>query len=298
MQDRKMKRPGKSSVERAADSVPHRSERKLALVIRLRQQIAAIERRPLDDKQDGAETASGFPTASFKPAPAGVLHEIWTDQERNAGPVLGFALGQARALLNRQRSAILWVQLAHEARETGLPYGPGLRSFGIDPETLVICRVHTVMELLWAVEEAAGCRAVAAVIADVVHSSKALDFTASRRLNMRADAAKISIFMVRYGTGREASAAGLRWRVTPHLSGVAPFDPRAPGIPRFGVVLEKGEARMGLKPGAGNWILDWTDDGFSLDTKQWAGTGPREGGPTAHSGAPFAALGHRLPQTA
>lgn len=287
----------KSAGKQGAESAMHTSVRKLALVTRLRQQIADIERRPLDEVRAEVE-ADGGAEAGFRTAPAGILHEVWTDQERNSGVALGFCLGQARALLTAQKPAILWVQLSHEAQDTGLPYGPGLRQFGLDPEALVICRVHTVTELLWAVEEAAGCRAIAAVIADVVRPAKALDFTASRRLSMRAEAAKISIFMGRYGAGREASAAGLRWRVMPHLSGAAPFDARAPGVPRFAVTLEKGQALLGLKQGDGDWILNWTDDGFATDTDGRVGDAAATGGQAAHSGAASAALGHRLSQTA
>ncbi len=287
-------KPGKRISGESGSST---SARKLALVTKLRDQIAAIEKRHGQAERAGdGQAAEG--AAGFRTAPAGILHEVWTDQDRNAGAALGFALGQARALLDRQRPAILWVQLAHEGQETGLPYGPGLRRFGLDPEALVICRVQNVTEFLWAVEEAAGCQAVAAVIGDVVQPGKALDFTASRRFSMRAEAAGISIFMVRYGTGREASAAGLRWRVMPHLSGAAPFDARAPGVPRFEVALEKGEALMGLKQGSGNWILDWTDHGFERDTDGKLDGQPGEGRAAALSGAAFAALGYRLSETA
>lgn len=281
----------KSTEKGKAESGAHTSVRKLALVTKLRQQIADIERRPLAEERVVVAANAGS-VDGFQAAPAGILHEVWTDQERNAGVALGFCLGQARGLLTRQKPSILWVQLSHEAQETGLPYGPGLRVFGIDPEALMICRVHTVTELLWAVEEAAGCRAIAAVIADVVQPSKTLDFTASRRLNMRAEAAGISIFMSRYGVGREASAAGLRWRVMPNLSGAMSFDARAPGVPRFAVGLEKGHALLQLKQGDGDWILNWTDDGFAHDTNSGIGDTPRQSGAATHSGAQFAALGH------
>src|SRR5690606_31798639 len=111
-----------------------------------------------------------------------------------------------------------------------------------------LIRAATITELLWALEEALACRAVAAVIADLARPHKALDFTASRRLALRSAASGGSLFLTRYGRGREASAARYRWRVVPRPSRPAPWDARAPGGPRWRVTLEKG--RLGTaRPG-------------------------------------------------
>ena len=64
------------------------------------------------------------------------------------------------------------MQLIRDSQDIGVPYAAGLTGFGIDPETIVLCRPETMVELLWAVEEAIACRAVAAVIADVGHEAK------------------------------------------------------------------------------------------------------------------------------
>lgn len=216
----------------------------------LRAQIAALEQRPvLADsgaflaERQGAGTASGKaagnPLALLSP-PAGLLHEVFADEQRLSGAALGFTLGLARSQLSRDRQAILYLQLAGEAQELGLPYGLGLAAFGIAPDALVIGRIAGITELLWAMEEAIACRAVAAVIADLGTQPKALDFTASRRLGLRTAAAGTSSFLIRYGCGREASAARLRWHVAPAPSGEQRFDPRAPGPPRYAVELEKG----------------------------------------------------------
>ena len=44
---------------------------------------------------------------------------------------------------------------------------PGSTSFGLDPDAVVLIRTDTIVELLWAMEEAIACRAVAAVVADI-----------------------------------------------------------------------------------------------------------------------------------
>lgn len=259
----------------------------------LRARIARIEQRP--PLAGGAALAPQQGAAGLLAAPGGLLHEVFTDERRNAGAALGFALGQARGLLGPERPAILIVQLAHELQDMGLPYGVGLKSFGIDPAAVVLTRAETPAEFLWAIEEAVGCRAVAAVVADIAGTPRALDFTASRRLGLRAQAAGTSVFLTRYGVGREASAARLRWRVEPGPSGEVAFDPRAPGRPRWRVELEKGRHSAAGRVGT-NFLLDWTENGFVVvDSSSTEGT-PALAERAPSPGAVPAALGDRLSQ--
>jgi protein ImuA len=243
----------------------------------LRAQIAALEKRPvlaggaalLAQKRDNDEDA----LLALLRAPAGLLHEVFADEHRQSGTALGFTLGLARSLIAHNRQALIYLQLSAEAQEIGLPYGLGFSSFGLTPDTLVIGRIGTVPELLWALEEALACRAVAGVIVDLASHAKALDFTISRRISLRAAAAGTSAFLIRYGTGREASAARLRWHVKPGVSAGQPFDLSAPGNPRFTVEIEK--LRLGQESGQvsqteqHHLILDWTENGFvSVDPRK------------------------------
>ncbi|HHG91254.1 MAG TPA: hypothetical protein ENJ90_12380 [Devosia sp.] len=269
-------------------------------IARLRTQIEGIEKRSFPEVRQAQSRPYIIraPDEKFAPAPAGLLHEVWSDEVRNSGAAFGFALGQARALLGRSRPAILFLQLAHEAQQTGLPYGPGLCHFGLCPEALIIGRVRNVTELLWAAEEAAGCKAVAAIIVDIIHPGKILDFTASRRLAMRAGRGKASVFLLRYGREREAGASHLRWRVAPVSSMEALFDARAPGCPRWQVCLEKGQGMVSDMLGQMRWVLNWTENGFALeqavgtDKAGKAGVGPALSGPVP------TALGYGLSETA
>lgn len=253
----------------------------------LRNIIADIERKPaLAEARAKVEAEGGrFPILA-----GGLLQEVFTDDRRNAGASLGFALAQSRSLLTPQRLAVVYVQLTQEAQQLGLPYGPGLLHFGFDPDALVMVRAGSMAELLWVAEEALGCRAVAAVVGDIGKPSKVLDFTASRRLSLRAAEAGSSMFLLRYGTGRESSAAQLRWHLTPRHSGRRPFDDRAPGPARWHVRLERGSL---LKQHA-EWVLGWTENGFASFTPR-----PRlnRGAPAPVHGAVPAQLGNRLSQT-
>ena len=94
----------------------------------LRLRIAALENRHVLSVPD--DTSAGDGLALLTP-PAGLLHEVFTDEQRAAGATLGFALGIARSYLGGGRKAILYLELAAEAQEIGLPYGHGLMSYGI-----------------------------------------------------------------------------------------------------------------------------------------------------------------------
>ena len=278
----------------------------------LRARIASIEnRRPLADGPDGTTRLGEGDTeaAGSDPfrVPAGLVHEIFADETRSAGAALGFALGLSRQQVMGERQGVLYLQLAGEAQETGLPYGLGLTRFGFDARQLVLGRIANVAEMLWALEEAIACRAVAAVVADFATHPKALDFTVSRRLGLRSAASGTSVLLLRYGREREASAARLRWRVTPAASAGMPFDSQAPGPPRFLVGIEKRRLGGRSQRAEGQELLvEWTENGFvpvapALEPRQLPeprqapAVRPRNG--TALPRAVLAALGDRLSQT-
>ena len=265
---------------------------KAAMLKSLRRQITALETNPLL-KEEARAMSAGLLTTS-----RGSLHEVFADSVRDTGAALGFALAQASSQIDASRPAILFMQLQADALEVGLPYALGLKNFGFDLERLVLVRPHTITELLWAVEEAIACRAVAAVVADIVHPHKALDFTASRRLSLRAAASGASVFLVRYARDREATAARYRWKIVPHLSSAAPFDDRAPGPPRWRVTLEKGSLgkRRNATPAGDEYLVDWTDNVFTpADDRRRDNAGVPHRPALPHA-AP-AALGDGLPQT-
>ena len=222
---------------------------------------------------------------------------MFADSLANAGAALGFALAQAKRMLAPERPGLLILQLKSDAQEIGLPYGLGFKSFGLDTEAVVLIRTDTIVELLWAIEEAIACRAVGAVVADIAYPHKALDFTASRRLALRSAASGGSVLLVRYGREREASAARYRWRVAPELSASPPFDEKAPGPPRWRVTLEKGrlDTRRRITADGEEYVVDWTENGLVLanDTNSRDRSVVLPAHP-ALSDADSAALGNRL----
>lgn len=270
----------------------------------LRRKIAALEKRPvLAEGAAFAASRQGRSVAAndtrprvgeLLAIPPGVLHEVFVDEQRNGTAGLGFALGLARGLIGGGRQAILYLQLVEQAQEMGVPYALGLQRFGIDPDKLILARTASLTELLWAMEEAIACRAVAGVIADIHGHPKALDFTVSRRLSMRSSASGSSVFLIRYGREREASAAKLRWRVEPALSEGQPFDPQAPGPPRYLVEIEKRRL-AGKTPRVETMrlTLDWTENGF-VSAEDGSRTGQNFAAPAPRPVA--ASLGNRYSQ--
>jgi protein ImuA len=167
----------------------------------------------------------------------------------------------------------------------------------------VLIRTDTIVELLWAIEEAVACRAVGAVVADIAYPHKALDFTASRRLALRCAASAGTVFLVRYARDREASAARYRWRIAPSLSASPPFDEQAPGPPRWRVMLEKGSLDLRRRTAANGeeYLVDWTENGLVLANDQLGKNDNRRdrAGPSGVAPLPRAhpaALGNGLSQ--
>ncbi len=263
---------------------------KAKTIAALKEKVAACETRPvLADR--AMESVPGLLAT-----PRGYVHEIFADTPVNSGAAFGFALAQARSMLSAARPGLLLLGLKSDTQELGLAYPLGFRTFGLDKAALVMIRTDTIAELLWAMEEAIACRAVGAVLADVATPHKALDFTASRRLTLRAAASGASVFLVRYARDREATAARYRWRVEPQLSASPPFDEKAPGPPRWRLTLEKGSLGRKAAPSGEQYLVDWTENGLVLaDIGSRDFARPPVAAPASHI-AP-AALGDRLPQT-
>lgn len=258
----------------------------------LRQQITALETQPVLKGGEGLALPQGLLAT-----PRGAVHEVFADEVRDGGAALGFALAQARSLLDSRRPALLFLQLQADAQEAGVPYALGLKPYGIETDRIVSVRAQTIVELLWAIEEAIACRAVAAVVADIVLPHKALDFTASRRLSLRTAASGASVFLVRYTRGREASAAKFRWKIAAAPSRPPPFDLHAPGPARWRVNLEKGSlgGRKRAAPEGEDFLVDWTEHGFERVAAEDRTRGAQR--PAPLSGPQPAALGDGLSKT-
>jgi len=133
--------------------------------------------------------------------PLGCLHEILGTADD--GAATGFtALLLARLAARSGRSA-LWL-----TRDADL-HAPGLVRYGLTPDRLVLARGRRPSDLLWALEEAARSAAIAAVVGEV----EVADLTASRRLQLAAEAGGVTTILLRRRGAETTSSAVTRWRV-------------------------------------------------------------------------------------
>lgn len=181
------------------------------------------------------------------------LAEVFA-QSRDMGET-GFTLAQVPP-----GRPIVWVLDRMAAQQAGWPYGPGLRGFGVDPDRLVLVCARRAADVLWSMEEALACRSLGAVIGEIWGMPKALDFTVTKRLAIRAERSGVPCFLIRYAAEETLSAARRRWRVTTLASAPHPFDPRAPGAPRWRTTLFRARD---TRPGA--WEASYERQAHRLD---------------------------------
>ena len=120
---------------------------------------------------------------------------------------------------------------------------------------LLVLRVPKPVDVLWAMEEALRCRALACVIAEMTGEGEVADLTATRRLALAARegiSAQNSGFglLIRHRTTLMPSAAATRWEIAAALS--QPDAYGGIGRARFDLSLHKN--RRGP---SGRWIIEW-----------------------------------------
>lgn len=200
---------------------------------------------------------------------AGALHEVAAADHRASPAALGFLLALARIATARNAAGkhgpLIW-PLAGRAGEFGSPYAPGLKALGLDPAGFVFLRCKRREDVLWAMEEALRLGGVGAVVGT---RPRGMDLTASRRLQLAAEAAAIPIFLFRPHQDDEASAAATRWRIAPQRAaqdGLGFFD-----RPRWQAALERVR---GGRPG--EWVVEFDHDALCLRLPAGLGSAARQ----------------------
>ena len=168
----------------------------------------------------------------------GALHEIAAAGEAHVAAAAGFA---AAISSGAARTKTVWIAEDMALAENGALHGPGLDAFGLAPERLLTVAAAHPRDLLWAMEEALRCRAVAAVIGELRHGE--IDAVAVRRLSLAAAESGALALLLRGSPPRDASTAATRWIVS-----AAPNE-------CFAVHLTRN--RRGP---LGAWTLQWSDD--------------------------------------
>jgi len=180
----------------------------------LRETIATLENRPqtiseTDNLSVIRETDSTL--SSIDRLENGTLTEVVPSGYRDRIAALGKVMASLASLTETTDEPIIWCQLRDQDRLH--LHAPGLTAFGIDPKRITKVTLFTERDLLWVMEEAITSGSVAAV-AGVLWSERFYDFTASKRLRMRARETDTAVVMVRSHRANGTTAADHRLSVT------------------------------------------------------------------------------------
>ncbi|MCB1464256.1 MAG: inducible mutagenesis protein A [Nitratireductor sp.] len=208
----------------------------------------------------------------------GALHECVPAGHGDFAAALGFSLALAARVVSKcaadaRPGGVLWVFPTHCGFEQGRLHAPGLMAFGLDPARFIEVGVQKTRAMLWVMEEGLSTGALAAVIG--VETGRDYDFTASRRLAMRAERSGVTALLIRAckqadGSGGASTAATTRWRIAtePHAHQLGAAGPRIgqghenPGVgaPRWAVSLIKSKRGM---PGH-RQVVEWDHETLSF----------------------------------
>ncbi|MFZ5962386.1 ImuA family protein [Thalassococcus sp. BH17M4-6] len=166
------------------------------------------------------------------------------------------AVGFVLSRLPRRAGPILWVQDRLSRKEAGRPCLAGIGT----ARPVIMVDLSRAVDVLWAMEDGLRCKALAAVIGEVWGDPPALDFTATKRLALRSEAAEVPCWLIRRAASADLSAARERFRIASLPSAPHPDDAQAPGLPRWSLDLFRSRR---TKPG--QWVATYDRAADRLD---------------------------------
>ena len=176
------------------------------------------------------------------------LVELFAGDGRD-GAATGFVLAALTS-----GASVLWVQDRMALREGGRVHPRGL-----PPCELIHVEAPDAKAALWAMEEGLRCPALGLVVGEIWGEPRALDFTATRRLAVAAEAGGVPATLILFAAEPNLSGARMRWRVASRPSPPHLWDVHAPGASAW--TLELFKAR-GASPG--RWEVAREADGVRL----------------------------------
>lgn len=190
---------------------------------------------------------ASFPNGSF---PMGAVHEFLSEQNGIIASTTGFIAGLFSHLMG-STGAALWISSSRTL------FPPALKNFGVEPDRFIFIDLKKEKDVIWAMEEALKCNALAAVVGEM----REIDFTASRRLQLAVEQSQVTGFVVRNNYRNLTTTACVsRWKISPlpsesiELPGI--------GFPKWKIELLR--IRNG-KPGT--WNVQWVDGKFQFQSE-------------------------------
>lgn len=208
---------------------------------------------------EGVGQAAGHPVLPLgmdpvdRVLPEGGLPLAGVHEVRGDGAATGFCAGLLARMHAMDGRPVLWLERGNDL------YMPGLSRFGLKAgSVLTVSGISRDADMLWAIEEALGCGALSAVVGEI----RAADFTASRRLQLAAEAGGVTCLLLGENGRGGAATALSRWQVTsmPSLP-----DGAGVGWPCWRVALSR--CRNG-RPAA--WTVVWSPKGWTAITEKAA----------------------------
>ena len=176
---------------------------------------------------------------------SGAVHEILATEHDKAAAYGFMVMLIAEALA---QGTVLWCQ------GSAALYGPALAELGLSPERLVLVRAYKSADQLWAMEEGLRTAGIAAVVGEV----ERLDLTASRRLQLAAQASGVACFVLR-PLRHQSNAAATRWQVETapaHIHGATSLADSGPMRGRWRVRLLRCRGAIPSDDtGYGGWLV-------------------------------------------
>jgi protein ImuA len=185
----------------------------------------------------------------------GVIHEIVPAGAGDVAAALGFSLGLLARIAGNRQGPVLWATTQDPARH-GTAYPVGLMAAGLDPGRLIQVSTRTARDMFWTLEESLTTSAFAVAFGFLARDGRHYDFTASRRLSLRAAESGGTVILLRIAEDTSGStAAATRWSVSARPSLPIHFPGHAmPGLgpPRWQVDLMR--CKRGRPRG---WLVEW-----------------------------------------
>jgi protein ImuA len=198
---------------------------------------------------------------------SGAIHELLPATEGDFAAALGFGLGLLARLTQTRPQPVLWAVPSHETFRHGIAYPVGIAAFGLDPRCLLHLAVATAQDALWALEEGLSSAALAAVIGILPASNKSYDFTASRRLSLRAASSGVAALLIRPHAGADngsnwPTAAVTRWLIAAQPS--APLRRRGLSMPGIGPPRWQVDLVRCKRGRPHRWLVEWDHETLSF----------------------------------
>ena len=223
------------------------------------------------------------------------ISEIRSQCLRDATIATGFVLALATLLQAKaaKELSVLWIGDTVTSMEAGLPYALGLKDFGLKPERFLHAAPRKLEEALWLAETAVESGVFLVTILEVKGNPAHFGLTESRRLGLRAKAARRPLFLLRQFGQEEASSTVFRFLAEPAPAKARLLPDRSMlggsiGNPVFRLTLEKSR-----NPAPLSLFLEWNPDDRQFFPAREPEHARIPGQVAAHSGPYLPASSHR-----